>query len=35
VVVGKESSSDRAENLAMRIRNTDNLPQCFVVRLDP
>ena len=35
VVVGKESSADNAENLAARIRSAENLPQSFVVRLDP
>jgi rare lipoprotein A len=35
VVVGRESSADQAENLASRIRSAENLPQSFVVRLDP
>jgi rare lipoprotein A len=35
VVVGSENSADSAENLAMKIRGAENLPQSFVVRLDP
>ena len=35
VVVGRESSPDTAENLAARIRTAENLPESFVVRLDP
>ncbi len=35
VVVGKESSADNAEGLAVKIRGAENLPQSFVVRLDP
>ena len=35
VVVGNESSTDNAEILAARIRSEENLPQAFVVRLDP
>jgi len=35
VVVGKENSADNAENLAVKIRSAENLPQSFVVRLDP
>jgi rare lipoprotein A len=35
VVVGKESSKDSAEELAARIRGAENLPESFVVRLDP
>ena len=34
VVVGSEGSPDGAENLAMKIRGAENLPQSFVVRLD-
>jgi rare lipoprotein A len=35
VVVGRENSADGAENLALKIRGAENLPQSFVVRLDP
>lgn len=35
VVVGKEGSADDAESLAVKIRSAENLPQSFVVRLDP
>ena len=35
VVVGREISAENAENLASRIRGAENLPQSFVVRLDP
>jgi hypothetical protein len=35
VVVGREISADNAEGLAVKIRSTENLPQSFVVRLDP
>jgi rare lipoprotein A len=35
VVVGRESSADNAESLAVKIRSAENLPQSFVVRLDP
>jgi rare lipoprotein A len=35
VLAGAESSSDAAEALARRIRTEQNVPQAFVVRLDP
>jgi rare lipoprotein A len=35
VIVGRESSADNAETLAAKIRGAENLPQSFVVRLDP
>jgi len=35
VVVGRENSAENAESLAVKIRNAENLPQSFVVRLDP
>jgi peptidoglycan lytic transglycosylase len=35
VVVGRESSADSAESLAVKIRSAESLPQSFVVRLDP
>ena len=35
VLAGKESSPQAAETLAARIRTEQNIPQAFVVRLDP
>jgi rare lipoprotein A len=35
VVVGREGSADNAESLAVKIRSAENMPQSFVVRLDP
>ncbi len=35
VLAGREASPEAAETLARRIRQEQNLPQAFVVRLDP
>lgn len=35
VIVGRETSADEAETLAVKIRSAESLPQSFVVRLDP
>jgi len=34
VIVGRESSMENAETLAVRIRSAESLPQAFVVRVD-
>jgi rare lipoprotein A len=35
VLAGREATAEAAETLAQRIRQEQNLPQSFVVRLDP
>ena len=34
VIVGRENTTENAENLAVKIRSAENLPQAFVVRID-
>ena len=35
VLAGRETSEERAEALAQRVREEQKVPEAFVVRLDP